>query len=427
MNHKCSANLLELILTLITILQLQLLLRSHHYQALAKPRGLIYNRDGKFIFKPPKSDQGHIIVIEDRYRNNIRDKERDTSASEQLPDTHSTQLMGPRFMTNGQRPTGPYPPPGAAIQLINIDPRQMVQPGPQHQHPPAFLHHPSSLMQAQAASLRVIPGSFQMVPVVQVLHPAPLTKPPLSYGDQGGQAIDYELNAEQQVAQSYGLPSQQHYNQAQSYGPPTRASYRPMVGIDQHYGYDTNEFQPDSSNMNLFDEQMSRPEPPPPPKQMDTQSYRQHPSQRRRSSSPMSPVHDLYRLEDTDTAQMDLNDDFGRSRGMGPLPGQVGPSNYELMKQLEPIGVAPPTQEPPISRTKKQVKKNATGRSKPFLSEVLRLKAPSGGSDTLERSQANQFDENVTPGDVHIISQSKDPKSSQYWKQFKDQFDIMTR
>lgn len=56
---------------------------------LAKPKGLIYNRDGKFIYRSPKSRDGNIIIIEDRPQYN----KQSASSSSYQP----VQILSPRL------------------------------------------------------------------------------------------------------------------------------------------------------------------------------------------------------------------------------------------------------------------------------------------------------------------------------------------
>lgn len=72
----------------------------YQHQVYCRARGVIYNKDGKFIYKPAKASQGHIIVIEDRH-----------------PES-SGRSQGASSMTSAA-----YQP----IQLLN--PRSIYQPG----------------------------------------------------------------------------------------------------------------------------------------------------------------------------------------------------------------------------------------------------------------------------------------------------------
>lgn len=68
-NYFLFISTIKLFKWLVIVVFLKYQLCNQITSAEAKSRGLIYNKDGKFIYRPPKSNQGHIIVIDDRYRD----------------------------------------------------------------------------------------------------------------------------------------------------------------------------------------------------------------------------------------------------------------------------------------------------------------------------------------------------------------------
>lgn len=87
---------------IITYIQYEVL--HTNYQVLCRSRGVIYNKDGKFIYKPAKSSQGHIIVIEDRHpESSSRTSSPQQTSSPILaaPAYQPIQLLSPRAYQPG--------------------------------------------------------------------------------------------------------------------------------------------------------------------------------------------------------------------------------------------------------------------------------------------------------------------------------------
>lgn len=82
-NSKPLVNLFKLTI-IIAFVNYELMVdqQARSWLVEAKSRGLIYNKDGKFIYRPAKPNQGHIIVIDDRHRD---DTKRDHSPPSQTP------------------------------------------------------------------------------------------------------------------------------------------------------------------------------------------------------------------------------------------------------------------------------------------------------------------------------------------------------
>lgn len=152
----------------------------------AKSRGLIYNKDGKFIYRPAKANQGHIIVIDDRQKdnnnNNNEKRNNEQQSSSHLP-TGAESLFQPVQLIAGSRAAiiaGPsshhqlghfplrshslYPfgfsnLPGALDQATAMNQRDIQQHQQEHQSIPA------SASQVSASS------AIQMIPVIQFVDP----------------------------------------------------------------------------------------------------------------------------------------------------------------------------------------------------------------------------------------------------------------
>lgn len=80
-----------------------------YHRVLARSKGLIYNRDGKFIYRPSRSNQGHIIVIDDRHKDVAQ---RSTSESFYQP---ALQYADQRYLTSGGTVI-----PANQVQLISL-------------------------------------------------------------------------------------------------------------------------------------------------------------------------------------------------------------------------------------------------------------------------------------------------------------------
>lgn len=70
-NLKMPTSIISMMkLVLIAVfVQQQLLLEERRYVVSARPLGIIYNKDGKFIYRPSRLHQGHIIVIDDNQKS----------------------------------------------------------------------------------------------------------------------------------------------------------------------------------------------------------------------------------------------------------------------------------------------------------------------------------------------------------------------
>lgn len=166
----------------------------------ARTRGLIYNRDGKFIFRSPKSNQGDIIVIDDRHKDPRPATQMLDSSYAKVSGLESTyqpyHILSPRIHPDSSTPTAALPLRGILtssghIQLISLNDFQPVvgppsvkalgsYTGPINRIPlPTSTFHISNASPSSASNLQAYPsvplpqqGTVQVLPVVQLYQPA---------------------------------------------------------------------------------------------------------------------------------------------------------------------------------------------------------------------------------------------------------------
>lgn len=173
---------------IITYIQFEVL--QNNYQVVCRSRGVIYNKDGKFIYKPAKASQGHIIVIEDRHpessRHNFLPQQTTPSLlhhSVAAPSSQPIQLVSARAYQHGGgiesassmspvRATGMYS--NGQIQLINLNDLQGLV-APSHSAHANFVRPASESSNHYQLESRFLPPQqqpVQILPMIQLYHPS---------------------------------------------------------------------------------------------------------------------------------------------------------------------------------------------------------------------------------------------------------------
>lgn len=181
-----------------------------------KLKGLIYNRDGKFIYRPPRANQAHIIVIDDRspkssneHQSNKTEVSKHSSgenSSNNNQDSSATQVNPAllQLFANQQLASKGLYASGNPFRLVNLNDVQSLGQQPQLKAqisarasqgqpvlPAAFMPH---------AGL----GGIQMVPMIQfVPQPAIAGMNPRtgqSDSAMGQNAAIYQAGVESQMA-----------------------------------------------------------------------------------------------------------------------------------------------------------------------------------------------------------------------------------
>lgn len=171
---------------IITYIQYEVL--HTNYQVLCRSRGVIYNKDGKFIYKPAKSSQGHIIVIEDRHpESSSRTSSPQQTSSPILaaPAYQPIQLLSPRAYQPGAgiegapsalsatRTAGLYS--NGQVQLINLNDLQGLIAPPSHSYQANLARSASEVSSSNHYPLdsRLPPHQpIQIIPLIQLYHPS---------------------------------------------------------------------------------------------------------------------------------------------------------------------------------------------------------------------------------------------------------------
>lgn len=192
LNSKRLVNLFKL-MVIIAFVNYELMVNHKAARlAEAKSRGLIYNKDGKFIYRPAKSNQGHIIVIDDRHKDEKRDSSSAAGATNGAAESmfQPVQIISSRLYAapNGAQlasiPVGGFPFAGSAA-AASSGAAQLVQ-----------LNGAQSLIEptvSSSAYQRASPssGSLQMIPMIQLVEPIQLTR--ASGRQRLGSGLGYQL------------------------------------------------------------------------------------------------------------------------------------------------------------------------------------------------------------------------------------------
>lgn len=488
---------------IITYIQYEL---QFNYQVLCRSRGVIYNKDGKFIYKPAKASQGHIIVIEDRHQE---------TSSRSLSPQQTSSLLSPQVASSAYQPiqligsrsyqqasgiegagasTSPIRAAGVyangQIQLINLsDLQSLVAP-----------NHPSHANLASAASdspnhysmnsRLASQQPFQIIPLIQLYQPPKYPGSPVAERPYGfinvptsGQAANLGINQEfdRQLHEhnpildngaSIITPGSQYNHPAQAYQQhqhtnipsinqkdalqiqahaininqqPTRprSDANSMNDIyDNSQSYDHHHERQPLADSAFFDDPLSAFRNILPHSEDSSMRHHASDSQVR---SKISGFHDLDHVDDitdvtygtlsqqpsrfnqlhiTDISNLkNINQDGARStfgRSASALPPLIslnspshsnnGSSNSSSSRdhvvELE-------------DRHKKSL--DTLSKSKP-LKNSKRAARNKSKSTSESRKAENHFKHGSTMEDD---LNSKDLKGSQYWNQFKDQFEIM--
>lgn len=162
---------------IITYIQYEL---QFNYQALCRSRGVIYNKDGKFIYKPAKASQGHIIVIEDRHPE-TSSRNLSPQVASSAPAYQPIQLIGSRAYQQAGgaegaaasispvRTAGVYA--NGQIQLINLSDLQSLV-VPQHASHANLASAASDSPHHYSINSRLASQQpVQIIPLIQLYQP----------------------------------------------------------------------------------------------------------------------------------------------------------------------------------------------------------------------------------------------------------------
>ena len=473
------------ILTLLALLQCVPIRQV----ACARVKGLIYNRDGKFIYRPPRSNHAHIIVIDDRSPRDSQNQHNQNgrggsevaakSASDQpptqiqliaaapaqvYPQAASGQIHLVGLADLQQQGLGAGATAGATSgqfmpQIIAADPRTSSS-----ARNPAGGH----------SSAATPPRTIQVVPLIQLFprlqqsqhHMSPRISPPQSsslpigLGMLTGQpaiGLGHEFGVDQ-LASDQQQAQHQHQHQQQHHSTVSRAKFAanfepqdslPSSAYDQPYSMGGFDQQVPSDPFSMIDEPLNTARLNPgghfdraaPRHRNDRPSHRQPP-----------PVHDLDRLEDMEGDQVEYYEERSRLRSSQP----AGPLTEGLMyRQHGPAALMPSLDRPPyvpvhvpvhpsqsqdllarpVGPPPGQENFQAGDGPKPAL-PVKNLRRAMAGKTKVAGSggpgkkpapgepQAASFDEPLSE-QPPAGAAGKDPKSSHYWRQFKDLYDII--
>lgn len=201
----------------------------------AKQRGLIYNKDGKFIYRPAKSHQGHIIVIDDRHRSqpdkpNSSDPEAPTTATTTTASSSSSSGVATLVASNstGERgaATGFGWPILPAFQTV-----QLIAPGQATLAAPATAsfvesHHHHQQLRPQLPNSQPAGPTSQLIDVNELQYQR----------GQPGYADQQPVAASSAVATNYATMA---YLQQQQQQQPGQQPYHlmPMIRVLDATGY----------------------------------------------------------------------------------------------------------------------------------------------------------------------------------------------
>lgn len=144
----------------------------------AKGKALIYNKDGKFIYRPAKANQGHIIVIDDRHHHHDKPDQQHRSSDPEMAQAYQPiQLITPTRFYHHQPAMGlataatgfnQQPAAVAPVQFISLNELPSIS------HPLAgadsrFFRSTAAAATAAAAARSA--GQIQVIPLVPVYSP----------------------------------------------------------------------------------------------------------------------------------------------------------------------------------------------------------------------------------------------------------------
>lgn len=365
----------------------------------ARQRGFIYNKDGKFIYRPPKANQGHIIVIDDRPKERAQPVivEPGQVAAPLVSGAESAyppiQIISPRIYRPGeaagqlQVPIRGYYPAlagGQAIQLIALSdaqaPSQQASRGPaqtevrnpvQAGSSPPIIHHAGE--------------TIQLIPLVPIFQ-APVRGVPLAVHQRfepavhPGPAAAFDSGPDQ--ADQYGSPG----------GGVAQSNPAKPRGYEADHLYDNpmdQDYNPSSSV--FFDA-------PPPP------SFQRANRDRSMDNKPRgfaSMIQDYEHLDDI----YDVQGRSGKRKTVKDGPGLASLASYNQLQHYRTLDSKVKSGLESTGKQTRHSRKKSSTSNKDWKSTKLQ--------DGIA-NQANYADNN----DQFI-------KNSQYWRQFKDQYDMI--
>jgi hypothetical protein len=219
--------------------------------AASKSKGVIYNKDGKFIFRPSRSSQTHIIIIDDRAPKGQKTEEASKATTNNQSDHYATtasdvtvsqsplvhllaasqparhqQVVASRAAGNGGQMKAFYTNGAQQFQLINLNDFQAGAVGQTNGRAVASTAiAPTNLPpppQANLANYQMLP-IIQMVPSSQSARTMQASQPPLDiYNSPFAMAAAQQapMNFETANDQSELFSQAQHQQQHQQQRPP---------------------------------------------------------------------------------------------------------------------------------------------------------------------------------------------------------------
>jgi len=364
------------------------------FEVACRSRGLIYNRDGKFIYKPARPNQGHIIVIDDRHRDQKAEAPSMSSESSYQP----IQLISPRVFHPSTQLSSRDLLQNGLVRLVNLNELQSIarlQPSPSD---------------PRAGALLARSPTIQVLPVLQVYQP-PLSSRPNSNGynyPQTGHSAGFSNEYEEP---EQPLPSVDMHNyRSAPIQPPRIYEVDSPIGVyDQPPG-----IHPSPSASNYNDETLVK------GARMGINRFNQNRKPRR--ASPGEQNIDQY--EDLEPNRSDLYEGSGNLRiatldgppmVRRPSKGSIADATGMIPSASGITQVANPDPQHLNSRLKSasQVSERGTKPAKKNL--IIKSKSPDAKKSITNQTGSNEsFDSDI-----------RNTEDSIYWKQFRDRFEIL--
>lgn len=364
----------------------------------ARQRGFIYNKDGKFIYRPPKANQGHIIVIDDRPKERAQPVivEPGQVAAPLISGAESAyppiQMISPRIYRPGEAAgqlqvpiRGFYPAlaSGQAIQLIALNDGQLPNQQPARASAQIDARNP-----VQAGSSP--PTVAHAAETIQLIPLIPVFQTPV-----GGLPVAMHQRFEPAVHPGLAPAFDNGPDHADPYGSPGRGGAQNNApkprGYEADHLYDNpmdQEYNPSSSV--FFDA-------PPPP------SFQRANRDRNMDSKPRgfsSMIQDYEHLDDI----YDVQGRSSKRKNPNDGPGLASLASFNQMQHYRTLDSKVKSGADPTGKQTRHARKKSSPNKE------WKSTKPQDGI-------ANQ----ANPGD----NNEQFSKNSQYWRQFKDQYDMV--
>lgn len=490
-SRRCDlliCNLLKISIVILALFIVGDYLSSSQLAQAVRIKGLIYNRDGKFIYRPSRANQAHIIVIDDRSPK-VREGNEPSSKTESNNSTVPVnqeaspnqlnplllQLLGQQHLSQAAG-LKTFHPGGGQLQLINLNDLPSLNHQVNQKEIANRISSASPNFLAQASN-----GGVQVVPLIQFI-PQPAIAAINSRASQSD-GLAYNPMLQQQHQQITSLPTapnelgpigegEHHldpYRMSRSSGYDTRHLYFQMPSakhrLDSAYAeqmsrygpptqmqlplqYPQPRIEPAGAESSLFDEQLVSTRGGGNP--FISQNNHQQLLKARRSAMGLSGSEQVQDLDDVEGDNVEYYDTDRRGSPRG-LYAQSGGAEFRQYFS-KPVAYGADSGEESSSYKRhgsvtyanlneglaarsagsSSVSQQSTSLSRDAkpVAQSKRLANVSNGSKLKSPSLPN-VKQHATPPitggleEPSSVADARDPKSTQYWKQYRDQFDII--